>query len=675
MELLPLEWEEVEGILRDLPDFRPLSLTSYFEKKGVHFFKVRYSQGEVIIPQGVHSDFAGVLLQGNVEVYRRRAPLRRNGHVGERSGLEQCWNRPGRLIQRLESWVLDDTDRRMGQTPDVSTLGARSKHFATARLRALIQALEDAGKVPTHRAGEARWRRVRRWVVRRLFGWSVRRSEERRLGNPPTMTTGHGGSHGEPLPTLHAHDADGDLLPILDRFVGVTGALWNVQRSASLVAQPSPGGKPCQLLLIKRRVLLDIEEKCAAFRLMMREQFLAHELSDVLAENRLFRNTLYDADVANWPRLWDLLRKHGKGPKSAAVRRINSFLDAETKGWLATRRDGELGPQDRHQMLGGLNGVLKRPDLYSRTIWRERELGATANQLVARRHELTENEVTRLNRLLVEAAYGDALRPGEPFRPVGIRDIQQGTAAAKPAGAGEGIALRHYDEGAVIYEEGTRAQALFLIVSGTVRVTKRSSGGEMLVNQLERHGYFGVTCIRKRATHSATVQALTSVNAVVLGRDVFVRLFATDRVVAKTLARKLRNELVRIRRRDAQLASIERLPPPEPPEEIVSKLLLATNLLRIDMDRCTRCDQCVRACASAHDGVPRFHRSNPDLHFGQWEVAAGCVHCRDAPCQTACPFGAITFLDDGTVHVHHNRCTGCGVCVPACPFNADFRGG
>jgi ferredoxin len=36
-----------------------------------------------------------------------------------------------------------------------------------------------------------------------------------------------------------------------------------------------------------------------------------------------------------------------------------------------------------------------------------------------------------------------------------------------------------------------------------------------------------------------------------------------------------------------------------------------TATMVIDLDRCTRCDDCVRACASTHDNNPRFLRHGP----------------------------------------------------------------
>src|SRR5207302_9251006 len=48
-------------------------------------------------------------------------------------------------------------------------------------------------------------------------------------------------------------------------------------------------------------------------------------------------------------------------------------------------------------------------------------------------------------------------------------------------------------------------------------------------------------------------------------------------------------------------------------------LMEAQNLLVIDLERCTRCDQCVRACAEAHDGVTRLVRDG--LRYDKYLVA------------------------------------------------------
>jgi Fe-S-cluster-containing dehydrogenase component len=204
---------------------------------------------------------------------------------------------------------------------------------------------------------------------------------------------------------------------------------------------------------------------------------------------------------------------------------------------------------------------------------------------------------------------------------------------------------------------GARSDGLYFVLSGIVRVTRRLPGGEVLRRQFVRHSYFGLT--------ADTVEAVTDVHVAKVGWQAIADL--------ENLYPPVQARLERQRRRwaedDRQILAGRHPPPAEPPEEVATKLLVTTNLLRINMDLCTRCDQCVVACADTHQGVPRFHRANPNLRFGKWEIARACVHCSDAPCQVVCPVGAITFLEDGIVQIHHDRCIGCQKCPSACPFD------
>jgi Fe-S-cluster-containing dehydrogenase component len=89
----------------------------------------------------------------------------------------------------------------------------------------------------------------------------------------------------------------------------------------------------------------------------------------------------------------------------------------------------------------------------------------------------------------------------------------------------------------------------------------------------------------------------------------------------------------------------------------------------IDLDRCTRCDDCVRACAATHDNNPRFLRHGPST--GRVMIANACMHCADPVCMIGCPTGAIhreSFA--GQVVINPVTCIGCTACANNCPYDA-----
>jgi len=59
---------------------------------------------------------------------------------------------------------------------------------------------------------------------------------------------------------------------------------------------------------------------------------------------------------------------------------------------------------------------------------------------------------------------------------------------------------------------------------------------------------------------------------------------------------------------------------------------------------------------------------------GRWLMMSDvCKHCVTAPCQQACPTGAILHNEFENVYIQADICNGCSYCVAACPFGVITR--
>lgn len=111
----------------------------------------------------------------------------------------------------------------------------------------------------------------------------------------------------------------------------------------------------------------------------------------------------------------------------------------------------------------------------------------------------------------------------------------------------------------------------------------------------------------------------------------------------------------------------------------------------IDLKKCVGCHDCQIGCKDEHcgnDWMP-YAKPQPDTgHFwmklNQEERGARphvkvtylpvmCQHCDNAPCMAVCNDKAIYKRDDGLVLIDPAKCTGCGDCIPACPYGVIYR--
>lgn len=220
----------------------------------------------------------------------------------------------------------------------------------------------------------------------------------------------------------------------------------------------------------------------------------------------------------------------------------------------------------------------------------------------------------------------------------------------------------HYDRNQVIVRQGQCGHALHLIESGQVVVEDDAH----TIATLDEGDFFGEMALLFNRPHSASVRALTPVDVLSLPAGVFEDILARrpdlkarlDRIVEQ---RRANSEAVRSdHERSQRLMTV-----------VEHGLLRGSHLLVRDPALCPAgCTICESACAARH-GQPRLQLNG--VMIDDLDVVDACRQCRvGAECVEACPEDAFEWNDRGALFIT-DKCTGCGLCIPACPYDAIAR--
>ena len=99
----------------------------------------------------------------------------------------------------------------------------------------------------------------------------------------------------------------------------------------------------------------------------------------------------------------------------------------------------------------------------------------------------------------------------------------------------------------------------------------------------------------------------------------------------------------------------------------------------LDTRTCVGCSACVIGCKTENDVAEKHTRdwvfTETTGKFPNLQMTVRserCNHCDDAPCVSVCPTGASHYGPGSTVQVNPKRCSGCKVCIAACPYDARY---
>ena len=227
----------------------------------------------------------------------------------------------------------------------------------------------------------------------------------------------------------------------------------------------------------------------------------------------------------------------------------------------------------------------------------------------------------------------------------------------------------------VIVREGEYSNGIYMIRAGFCRVSQKYGNGERTLNYIGAGSVFGYEEIANHWKNPRQeMHSLYSLRSLGYSHLIFIPTASLEKYANRRLseANFPASPVPKNMSKPADESSAnDGTAPSASLMEFMAehRFFNGTKSMVIDMDRCTRCDDCVRACASTHDGNPRFLRHGPMID--NLMIANACMHCVDPVCMIGCPTGAIHRTSfGGEVVINPATCIGCGTCAANCPYDS-----
>ncbi len=341
---------------------------------------------------------------------------------------------------------------------------------------------------------------------------------------------------------------------------------------------------------------------------------------------------------------------------SKLTQRQNDEREEETsQHWIHIDAPMDLNYDNPVAMLGpgDLFGEMTCMSLYPRSATVRAETDCVALEMLRNVLDIMQRNKTfraRLDQSYRQRALDSHLRAVPVFAELTDEFIE---------GLRERVELLRFTPGQVICRQGDAADSFYLVRIGFVKVSQTHAGGEMVLAYLSRGEYFGETALLEDTLRSATCTALDHVEVVRISAEDFASMTRQFPGVRQKL-QQVGQE--RVQMNHETLVMINSTPLDS---FLKQGLMEAQSLLLLDLDACTRCDACVKACADAHDGVTRLVREG--LRFDHYLVATSCRQCLDPLCMIGCPVGSIRRRNSLEVIIE-DWCIGCGLCAENCPY-------